>query len=168
VSGVYGMNAAERGRWRARSSPTYHVPFSRSEAEKREEAEGRRQGAKEAERRRKGRRRAFTVGLAESYDASISASTPENPLVKCGRYPGYEGGWVWATAREAEAFLASAAFAEVISRSGSEFGVYRLELPTNWAADVSPIPHSSDGVHRLRNDALIIERVGVKPMRKWA
>ncbi len=97
---------------------------------------------------------AFTVGRAASYDAYLQ----DDPApAKCGAYEGYDGGWVWRTEEQAQAFLASEAFARAFDLPASEFGVYRLELPTDWAFDVSASPHWSDGVHRLLNDARIVQ-----------
>ncbi len=99
---------------------------------------------------------AFTLGRVTNYDRYLK----DDPApAKRGAYEGYDGGWVWGTEEQARAFLASEAFARAFDLPASEFGVYRLELPTDWAFDVSASPHWSDGVHRLLNDARIVERV---------
>lgn len=98
----------------------------------------------------------FTVGRAANYDAWLRDSPAP---AKCGAYEGYDGGWIWRTAAQAQAFLASEPFARAFDLPPSEFSIYRLELLSGWAFDVSASPHPSDGVHRLLNDAPIVERV---------
>jgi hypothetical protein len=105
-------------------------------------------------------RDAFTVGYAKVYDEGLEHPAPTNPNTKLGRRDDYEGGWIWRTPQEAATFLKSSAFAHAFpGRDPNEFAVYRLELPTGWDADVSVEPHTSDGVHRLLHDALIVSKV---------
>lgn len=104
---------------------------------------------------------AFTLGSATEYDAYIEESTKANDLpLKRGRYPGYTGGWVWATAADAAAFLDSDTFRKRYA-STAEFAVYELELAVGWTNDVALIPREEDGVPRLINDAVIVRRVGI-------
>lgn len=97
--------------------------------------------------------RAFTVGNERSYDQALSSPSPVHKLgVRPEWDPPYEGGWVWRTAEEALAFLAE-------NPVPWPPGVYELVLPSGWDEDVLPEPDSQDGVHRLRNDSLIIRKV---------
>lgn len=92
---------------------------------------------------------AFTIGRLESYDKYLRDDS--NPG-KRGRHPGYEGGWVWRTAREAFEFLDD----ECMPEQG--YAVYELALPSGWSEDVSP-DRGVDGVHHLWSSADIIGRV---------
>ncbi len=97
---------------------------------------------------------AFTIGNRSSYDRALT----EGPVSKLGRSADYEGGWVWRTSEEAQAF---------IDKQGAALGflasVYELKLPSGWDKDVSQEPSPDDGVHRLLHDALITNRVQVLP-----
>jgi hypothetical protein len=100
---------------------------------------------------------AYTVGHAESYDKYIEGDPRP---VKKGAYPGYAGGYVWATPTEAQSFLDFALFAGTSNpRDARDYAIYALDLPTGWDTDVSGELHPADGVYRLLNDALITRRV---------
>lgn len=105
---------------------------------------------------------AFTVGNTHSYDLALYEALEDDPVKKVGRnnglYDDYGGGWVWATEQEAADFLQSSQFDATFPGRASEFAVYRLELPTDWDTDVTT-ETEDDGVHRLLNDAVIVERV---------
>jgi len=88
---------------------------------------------------------AYTIGNKTSYDQALDGT---DYVMKVGACEGYEGGWVWKTQVQAQAFIATHEL---------EFPakVYGLLLPGGWAAYVSPEP-ADDGVHRLLNDAQVV------------
>jgi hypothetical protein len=88
---------------------------------------------------------AYTLGKTESYDQALATEPPE----KCVKM---EGGWIWRSVEEAEAFLWSEDFLKVdwgdnILRPPEKFSVYKIELVNGWQ-DVSPIP-GKDGIYHL-------------------
>lgn len=83
----------------------------------------------------------YTVGLIEKYEAAIDAGV----AVKKGRGAGYEGGQVWQTAAEAQAFLAA-------RQSEHNRRVYLVMA--DWDLDTAPVPGAS---HRfLLRDAVVL------------
>jgi len=91
---------------------------------------------------------AYTVGLVSSYEAAIDELAAKGEKVKkTGRMPedNYEGGWIWRTREEAQAFLGSEPAMWKVDR---EFKVYGVLLTGTWETDVSPEVYE-DGVHRL-------------------
>ena len=93
---------------------------------------------------------AYTIGNTSSYDFSLS-NTPDSSF-KTGAHDDYEGGWIWKTAEEAQAFIWSEEFLKVdwgdnLPRPPEKFSVYKVELANGWD-DVSPIP-GSDGIYHL-------------------
>ena len=98
---------------------------------------------------------AFTLGNKSSYDRDLAANQDNTKLgARPDDVPPYEGGWVWRTAEDAQAFIP---LARLILNC--EPAVYTLELPADWETDVSLTPHPEDGVHRLLNAAAILRRV---------
>ena len=96
---------------------------------------------------------AFTIGNYKSYDRTLAEyqADPSLPTpAKLGRQDDYEGGWVWATQEEAQAFIDSHDLAFPAK-------VYGLLLPHGWSFDVSTQPHPEDGVHRLLNTSYLIQ-----------
>lgn len=97
---------------------------------------------------------AYTIGAEKSYDLAL---TEENPVRKLGvrpyDEPPYGGGWVWRTAEDARAFIASQKVPLWFIPA-----VYELLLPTKWSVDVSK-DVAEDGVHRLLNDAIIVRKI---------
>jgi len=72
----------------------------------------------------------------------------------------YDGASVFRTPGRALAFRGSAQWRDQIPHEVSveECAVYEIELPNDWATDVTS-PHPRDGVCRLINDAKITRRV---------
>lgn len=68
----------------------------------------------------------FTVGLIARYEPQLDRGA----AVKLGRAEGYEGGWVWATAEAAQAFL-------VAERSVSIRRVYGVLA--DWEKDTQAV-----------------------------
>jgi hypothetical protein len=104
---------------------------------------------------------AYTVGATKSYDQSLAEEPPEK-CCKLGRHlewdRPYEGGWIFRTREEAQAFLDSGRISEVSDLTPPErFSVYGILLPNGWDTDVSPEQHPSDGVHRLLVDAPFVK-----------
>lgn len=88
---------------------------------------------------------AYTLGHTESYDQALR----EGPVKKSGKKDGYEGGWVFKTAEEAEEFNKR-------TQKGKGYSVYGLILPNSWEEDVSENP-AEDGIHTLLNSAMIVK-----------
>ena len=88
---------------------------------------------------------AFTIGNHHSYDSALRRG--DSPR-KLGVRKDYEGGWVWRTEAEAQAFIDS-------TELSFPAKVYGLLLPSGWSEDVSVKP-GEDGVHRLLNDAQLV------------
>jgi hypothetical protein len=94
---------------------------------------------------------AFTIGHTKSYDQTLAEYLPEE-CRKLGAQDDYEGGWIWKTAAEAEAFIHSEDFLQVNwgdgkFRSPENFSVYKVEL-VNGYQDISPII-DKDGIYNL-------------------
>lgn len=89
---------------------------------------------------------AYTIG--RGYDAYFE--TQEAPK-KSGHHEDYDGGWVWRTREEAQAFIDS-------KKEGVDdsYKVYGLSLPNGWATDVSPEP-AADGIRRLLTDSPLLQ-----------
>lgn len=115
---------------------------------------------------------AYTVGNKEVYDQALSE---EPGLKKLGRQvidgSLYDGGWVWRTRGEAEAFLDGIDYCYDARLGYQRFGgglvsfegrppvmcaVYGLLLPNGWVGDVSTRPSQADGVHRLWTDSVLV------------
>lgn len=96
---------------------------------------------------------AYTIGREKSYDIALTEGSPVSKLgARPDEDPPYGGGWVWRTAEDAQAFIASQ---KVVLWWGP--AVYELCLPTGWDVDVSK-DMEADGVHRLINDATIVRK----------
>jgi hypothetical protein len=94
---------------------------------------------------------AFTIGHTGSYDKLLAEGPPER-CQKMGAHDDYEGGYIWKTAEEAEAFIHSQAFLDLdwgdgLLRPPENFSVYKVELVNGWQ-DVSPVP-GKDGIYHL-------------------
>jgi len=92
-------------------------------------------------------REAYTIGNPLVYDHIIE----EGVCYKVGAQPpGYDGGYVWRTHKEAQRF---------INENRLEFPavVYMIELPNSWEDDVSEIPECESP--KLLNNARILCRV---------
>lgn len=97
---------------------------------------------------------AFTIGHTKNYDKILTEYLPEE-CRKLGAQDDYEGGWIWKTAEEAEAFIHSEAFLKLdwgddIPRPAEAFSVYKVEL-VNGEQDISPIPGKGGIYHLLVN-----------------
>ncbi len=99
---------------------------------------------------------AYTIGRTSAYDKNLSYF---EPLKKLGKMKGYEGGWVWLTAEEAEHFKNNDMRKCCPEWEPKNFSVYQLNLPNSWDKDVSKEP-GEDGIHSLLNDAIIVRKVG--------
>ena len=91
---------------------------------------------------------AFTIGSQKAYDRDLATLEVNK---KIGVRDDYGGGWVWRTAEEAQAFI------DTHPELAFTAKVYGLVLPRSWEADVSPEPEPEDGVHRLLNDANLVQ-----------
>jgi hypothetical protein len=93
---------------------------------------------------------AFTV---ESYDKGLSESNPIHKIGRNNNYgtigveEGYEGGAVFRTREEAQAF---------IDKNKYSYSVYGLILPNKWEIDVDTSKHEEEGFNRLINDAMVV------------
>ena len=97
---------------------------------------------------------AYTIGAEKSYDRALTEDSPVSKLgVRPDDDPPYGGGWVWRTAEDARAFIASQKVPLWFTPA-----VYELRLPTGWDVDVSK-DVEEDGVHRLLNDAIIVRKM---------
>jgi hypothetical protein len=96
---------------------------------------------------------AYTIGRTSGYDRAL---VENSETLKIGRQPDYQGGWVWQTREEAEAFLSQGKI-EIsgVPQDHSTFSVYGLVLPTSWDTDVSK-ELDECGVHMLLNDAKVV------------
>lgn len=97
---------------------------------------------------------AFTIGDTLSYDQALN-DDPEH-CIKIGAWKDYEGGWIWRTAEEAQAFISSSEFLTVDwgdgrTRNPNNFSVYKVHLLNGWD-DISPIP-GKDGIYHLLVDS---------------
>ena len=97
---------------------------------------------------------AYTIGNTKSYDEAL-VSDPYH-CQKIGKKHDYDGGWIWKTAEEAEAFIHSEEFLKIDwgdgkARTPNKFSVYKVMLVHGWD-DVSPIP-GEDGIYNLLVDS---------------
>lgn len=104
---------------------------------------------------------AYTIGNRKSYDPDLVSDrhvSGEKPVRKIGCHPEweepYDGGWVWRTREDAEAFIDTGPFADSWPFDPK---VYGLVLPTSWEADASPEPDPTDGAHRLLTDSILVQ-----------
>lgn len=96
---------------------------------------------------------AYTLGRTRVYDTSLI----KGAVRKVGQQGESLGGWVFKSLLDAAAFRNSQEFKKVFPKDDPlTFSVYRLELPNGWKEDVGP--PDADGVHRLINDARILEK----------
>ena len=106
---------------------------------------------------------AYTVGHAESYDLMLA--DPSVPHIKLGyrsasQMPdgvAYEGGALWQTVAEAEAFLDADGIQGRDGLYGDLYGIYELELPAPWAECAGQ--GAELDFHRLLKDAKILRRI---------
>lgn len=96
----------------------------------------------------------YTIGHAESYENCLKSSPGE--AYKMGKRNDYEGGSIWKTAEEAQAFINSDKFNGIVwadgkPRQSKDFSVYKVEL-VNGYTDISPKPHE-DGYYELLVDS---------------
>ena len=96
---------------------------------------------------------AYTIGNVRSYDKDL---VEKENLYKVGRSEDYPGGWVWKTIEEVQQFIKKTVL-------NFQVGIYEIELPNDWATDVSQEP-GKDGVYNLLNDALIVRKVIVSEL----
>ena len=94
---------------------------------------------------------AYTIGNSVAYDAHLAKG---EPVHKLGRCEGYDGGWVWRTREEAQAFIDApdSVLYSYPDFQGMKFKVYGLKLTGTWETDVTP-EVGSDGIHHLIVDA---------------
>lgn len=97
----------------------------------------------------------YTIGHTGSYNETLKSSP--NETYKMGKRDDYDGGWIWKTAEEAQAFIDSPAFLKVdwgdnLPRHPEKFSVYKVQLPNGWDKDVSPVP-GEDGIYNLLTDS---------------
>lgn len=88
----------------------------------------------------------------KSYDESLET---KRDYIKLGRQPQenppYEGGCVWLSAIEAQAYI--------LENEKYTWAVYEIELPTSWDIDVSPVRLNDESFNRLINDSVILKKV---------
>ena len=93
----------------------------------------------------------FTVGHTDSYNKAL-LDDPEK-CFKLGVTKDYQGGWIWKTAKEAEAFIFSKEFLSVDwgdgkSRDPQKFSVYKVLLVNGWD-DVNAVVGKDNTYHLL-------------------
>lgn len=107
---------------------------------------------------------AYTIGRTTSYEKAIREP---GGTKKLGRRPNddppYDGGWVWPTIEQANAFRTGLMEINLPSWKAKDFSVYELDLPNGWDVDVSQelvAPETAaNGARFLLNDAQIIGAV---------
>lgn len=99
---------------------------------------------------------AYTIGAEKSYDEALADT--ESPPVKIGMRPfwepPYEGGCLWRTPQEAQAYIEAQG-----DTLGFKAAVYELVLPTGWNVDASSTVVSDGPYHLLLHDARIVRKV---------
>lgn len=86
---------------------------------------------------------AYTVGQTSSYDKCLADGKPEEmkklgKRLPCADNPcGYEGGWVWKTAKEADSFRLNSFNNFEPNWDPKDFSVYEIELPVGWDIDTT-------------------------------
>jgi hypothetical protein len=88
---------------------------------------------------------AYTIGHTKSYNQALKEDP--NDCFKVGRTFDYQGGWVWKTKEEAQAFIVSEDFLKVDwgdckPRDPKNFSVYGLVLANGWDKDVIEEEHN--------------------------
>ena len=84
---------------------------------------------------------AYTVGRTSSYDKCLVDDKPEEMKKLGKRLPGtdfpcgYEGGWVWKTAEEADSFRLNSLNNFEPNWDFKDFSVYEIELTIGWYID---------------------------------
>jgi hypothetical protein len=87
----------------------------------------------------------YTIGDTKSYDQALSSVSNPQYVYKLGAYAeeygSYEGGCIWKTPQEAEAFIHSPTFLQIDwgdgkSRDPKDFSVYQVGLVNDWS-DIS-------------------------------
>lgn len=103
----------------------------------------------------------YTIGRISAYEQALQ----NRPVYKLGKRPDdnppYDGGWVWVSVTKAQEFIdiyLETCFQD-LNWKAKDFGVYELELPTNFEIDVGQLIHSESQAHLLVNDALIINKI---------
>lgn len=101
---------------------------------------------------------AYTIGCTKSYNEGFQT---DPDMKKIGRSENYEGGCVWRTKEEAQAFIWSDEFLKIDWGDGKprypeNFSVYGLIL-SSWEEDVDSIRRDDNKYHLLLNDSKLFK-----------